>query len=327
MLPFSRSTTRQLFIACLASFFSAATWASPLATSPAAPTSTPTLSSIDSLCREIGAKLGSVDTADCAGQQLVNGGGHSHQGRPLASKEYAPVEGRSPQGKVLLIGGIHGDEFSAVSIMFRWMETLNQHHSGLFHWSVVPLLNPDGLLRKKSQRQNHKGVDINRNFPTPDWDTLAQDYWVNRTYRNPRRFPGEAAASEPETRWLMERIKNFDPDAIIVVHAPHKLVDFDGPQQPPLKLGNLHLRRLGVYPGSLGNYGGVHLGIPVVTVELASAGIMPSKREISTMWTDLVRWLRKEIPTQQIAETDTDSGDEPADLAVGTTTAEVNALP
>jgi len=33
-----------------------------------------------------------------------------------------------------------------------------------------------------------------------------------------------------------------------------------------------------VFPGSLGNYGGVDLGIPVVTVELSYAGIMPTQQ-------------------------------------------------
>ena len=182
------------------------------------------------------------------------------------------------------------------------METLNKYHSGLFHWRVIPLLNPDGLFQKpKATRQNGNGVDLNRNFPTSDWQALAKKYWVKRTYRNPRRYPGPLPSSEPETRWFLEQIKRFKPDAIIAVHAPHRLVDFDGPQSPPVKLGKLQLRRLGTYPGSLGNYGGGALKMPVITLELASAGIMPSNQEISRMWLDLVRWLRAEVPKQRQA--------------------------
>lgn len=70
---------------------------------------------------------------------------------------------------MLLFGGIHGDEYSSVTIVFKWLSILDRYHSGLFHWRVVPLLNPDGLLRGRSQRMNHRGVDLNRNFPTPDW--------------------------------------------------------------------------------------------------------------------------------------------------------------
>ncbi|MGH1372750.1 MAG: M14 family murein peptide amidase A [Cellvibrionaceae bacterium] len=257
---------------------------------------------VDQLCRQIGSTLGSVSIGQCLEQQFTDSEARSTQQRPLILKEYPPLEGRKPLGRVLVMGGIHGDEYASVSLMFHWLEKLNNHHSGLFHWQVIPLMNPDGLLQKpKATRQNANGVDLNRNFPTSDWQELAQKYWKERTYKNPRRYPGPSANSEPETQWFIELIKEFKPDAIVAVHAPHHLVDFDGPQAPPNRLGKLQLRRLGTYPGSLGNYGGSALDIPVVTVELASAGIMPSDREISRMWVDLVRWLRSEVPKQRSA--------------------------
>ncbi len=261
---------------------------------------------VKELCQQVGSTLGSVSIEQCDKHNFVsdnsNGNGLSQQQRPLVSKEYPPLAKRKPLGRVLLMGGIHGDEYSSVSLMFRWLDKLNRYHSGLFHWQVIPLLNPDGLMAKpKATRQNGNGVDLNRNFPTPDWTALAQKYWHERTYKNPRRYPGPTAASEPETQWFLQQIENFKPDAIVAVHAPHHLVDFDGPQSPPIKLGKLHLRRLGTYPGSLGNYAGSTLDIPVVTVELASAGIMPSDKEISRMWVDLVRWLRSEVPKQRAA--------------------------
>ena len=257
-----------------------------------------TNSSIHDLCVELGNKLGSVNKDNCFQQQMIDNGGQSTLGRPLAYKEYPPIGDKKPLGRVLLMGGIHGDEYSATSIMFKWMDKLNQYHSGLFHWITIPCLNPDGLLQKKAQRQNANGVDLNRNFPSKDWDELAIKYWKERTYKNPRRFPGNTPLSEAETIWFDKMIKEFNPDVIIAVHAPHRLVDFDGPLRAPKKLGALQLRLLGTYPGSLGNYAGVDLGIPVVTVELASAGIMPSSKEISTMWIDIVAWLRKEVPTK-----------------------------
>lgn len=258
--------------------------------------------SIKQLCNDIGSTLGSVNTQQCLQHNFEHSNGYSSQSRPLVLKEYGPTGSRQPLGRVLLMGGIHGDEYSSVSLIFRWLEKLDQYHSGLFHWQVIPLLNPDGLLKRpKATRQNGNGVDLNRNFPTFDWNSLAENYWIKRTYRNPRRYPGPQAASEPETRWFMQRIQEFKPDAIVAVHAPHHLLDFDGPQTPPAKLGKLKLRRLGTYPGSLGNYGGSTLNVPVVTVELASAGIMPSANEISAMWVDLVRWLRSEVPKQRLA--------------------------
>lgn len=253
--------------------------------------------SVNMLCKEIGNKLGSVSQQDCLRQGLIDSGTQTTYKRPLAYKIYPPLKNKKPLGKVLLMGGIHGDEYSAISILFKWMDKLNQYHSGLFHWKVVPLMNPDGLLQfKRAKRQNGNGVDLNRNFPSADWERLAHDYWVNRTKKNPRRYPGENAMSEIETRWFVDMIDSFQPDAIIAVHAPHRLVDYDGPRNAPPRLGTLRLRQLGTYPGSLGNYAGVDLKLPIVTIELPSAGIMPSNKEISSMWVDLVRWLAKELP-------------------------------
>ena len=43
-------------------------------------------------------------------------------------------------------------------------------------------------------------------------------------------------------------------------------LDFDGPGTPPPQLGRLYLDQVGIFPGSLGNFGGVHKGMPVVTI-------------------------------------------------------------
>jgi len=250
------------------------------------------------LCSRIGNKLGSVSRDECLGAGLTQSGGWSVEGSVILQRDYPRMPARTPLGRVLLIGGIHGDEYSSVSIVFKWISILNKFHSGLFEWRIVPLLNPDGLLRQRSQRMNARGVDLNRNFPSPNWDVESRDYWVRRTASNPRRYPGPEALSEPESRWFAQQMEEFSPDVIVSVHAPHSIVDFDGPAQAPEKLGSLHLKLLGTYPGSLGRYAGVHKEIPVVTIELPSAGSMPSSSEMRDIWVDLVRWLKKHVPEQ-----------------------------
>jgi len=89
----------------------------------------------------------------------------------------------------------------------------------------------------------------------------------------------------------LAKIESYKPDVIVSVHAPYHLLDYDGPPEAPEQIGELHLHLLGVYPGSLGNYAGINLGIPVVTMELPSAGIMPSDEQIVSMWVDLLQWL------------------------------------
>ncbi len=253
---------------------------------------------VTATCQRIGGKLGSVDYEECMKIGLELSEGYAVSGTPILLKEYPPLPTRAPRGRVLLIGGIHGDEYSSVTIVFRWMEILDRYHSGLFHWRISPLMNPDGLLRKKSQRMNENGVDLNRNFPCPNWFDETRDYWVRRTSSNPRRFPGDAPLSEPESRWLHDEIERFQPEVIVSVHAPHGVLDFDGPPEAPKRFGSLHLNLLGTYPGSLGRYAGVHKDIPVVTIELPRAGTMPTYKEQRQIWLDLVRWLKTRLPAE-----------------------------
>jgi protein MpaA len=56
------------------------------------------------------------------------------------------------------------------------------------------------------------------------------------------------------------------------------------------------LEQVGVFPGSLGNFGGIQNAIPVVTVELPSALRTPTDAEMHKMWRDLRTW---KVQTQQ----------------------------
>ncbi len=250
-------------------------------------------------CKTIAHKLASVSYAECLSLDLKPSA-LSEQEFPLLLKEFPPKPNKKPLGRILLIGGIHGDEYSSVSVTFKWLTILQKHHSGLFHWLTSPLVNPDGLLQKKSQRINSRGVDLNRNFPSAEPAITHLEYWEEKTFSALRKYPGLKPLSEKESLWVDNLIKAFKPDVIVSVHAPFGLVDFDGEiknksVQPPTHLGPLHLHLLGSYPGSLGRYGSEVLHIPVITVELEYAGIMPSKHDISQIWVDLVLWLKNNI--------------------------------
>jgi len=268
----------------------------PLTTSPRdKPSATAeAIESMESICQRISDKLASVGNRECTSLNMQHSGHRSVDGTPLLIKEYPPLGQRQPQARILLVGGTHGDELASISIVFKWMHTLEEHHSGLFHWRVNPLMNPDGALQKKHSRTNADGVDLNRNFASPNGAAnAALDYWRDKTKENKRRYPGPYPLSEPETIWLYQEIRDFKPDVVIAVHAPYSLVDYDAPDRnnAPRQIGHLYKNLMGTYPGSLGNYAGIYLGVPVVTLELPHAGIMPSKQQISRLWTDLVRWL------------------------------------
>jgi protein MpaA len=242
-------------------------------------------------CVDFVARLPNVSTALCQDAQLKPTVGRSVQGRTLYARD---VVSDTAQIKVLVIGAIHGDELSSAALALHWIQNALQTPSNA-HWRFIPALNPDGLLRRPAQRMNAHGIDLNRNFPTPDWERNAKAYWENRTRKDPRRYPGPKPLSEPETRYFYDEMARFQPDMIVSIHAPYGVLDFDGPGTPPPKLGRLYLDQVGIYPGSLGNYGGVHKGMPVVTIELPSAFRTPLESEMRQMWIDLLRYMSERV--------------------------------
>ena len=169
--------------------------------------------------------------------------------------------------KILVFSLIHGDEIPSGTVALSWMNRLVEL-TPRNSWRVVPVMNPDGLSAKT--RTNSRGVDVNRNFPSRDWDKLALADWKKNSGSNRRRYPGPSAASEPETQCAIQHLEEFKPDFIISVHTPLATLDFDGPRVkfPPFK--PLPWVSLGNFPGSLGRYMWVDRKIPVLTVELAA---------------------------------------------------------
>lgn len=188
----------------------------------------------------------------------------SREGRPIFHVEKESTDKRGK--RILALGLIHGDEPLAGELTLGWAERLAKLEKHRSTWRIVPLLNPDGLIRKT--RPNAAGVDLNRNFPTRDWNNDAKTYWEQSQKRNDRRFPGDAAASEPETKCVIAQIKDFKPDFIVSNHTPYRVLDFDGPKMKFPKYKDLPWRALGNFPGSLGRYMWHDYKIPVLTVEL-----------------------------------------------------------
>ncbi|MDP3138500.1 MAG: DUF2817 domain-containing protein [Burkholderiaceae bacterium] len=247
-------------------------------------------------CDEFVRRLPNVSAALCTRATLTPSGAKSLRGRPLYVRDIRPDDARL---RVLVVGAIHGDELSSASLALHWIRLAEQAPAQT-HWRFVPALNPDGLLSRPPRRVNAAGVDLNRNFPTPHWERDAAIYWEKRTRKDPRRWPGPHTLSEPETRFLHDEMRRFDPHLIVSIHAPYGVLDFDGPSVPPRKLGRLQLDQVGIFPGSLGNYGGVHKGVPVVTIELPNAIRTPLDAEIRQMWLDLLRWKDARLPLKTV---------------------------
>jgi len=150
--------------------------------------------------------LGLPDTPTAAG----NGAlllGRSTAGRPiLASRLGDPHAER----KLLVVGCIHGDECAGTAITTRLARPRRPLAADLW---IVPNLNPDGLAG--GHRQNGRGVDLNRNFPS-EWRPIGRRW--SPQYAGPR--PG----SERETRIAMRLIERLRPRVTIWFHQPQALV-------------------------------------------------------------------------------------------------------
>ncbi len=243
-------------------------------------------------CTEFVARLPNVKAPLCHAAQLKpSSGGVSVQGRTLYQRDVMAPDAKV---RVLVVGAMHGDELSSAAVALHWIQRAVETPANV-HWRFIPALNPDGLMARPAKRVNARGVDLNRNFPTPNWARDAKIYWEQKTRKDPRRWPGPKPLSEPESKFFHEEMERFQPDLIVSIHAPYGVLDFDGPTVPPARLGRLYLDQVGIFPGSLGNYGGVHKGMPVVTIELPSAIRTPLDAEMRQMWLDLLRWMSERV--------------------------------
>jgi len=242
-------------------------------------------------CREFVARLPNVKGSLCNAARLRPSIGRSVQGRTIFQRDVIAPDAKI---RVLVVGAMHGDELSSASVALHWIQLALQTPSNA-HWRFIPALNPDGLMARPAKRMNANGVDLNRNFPTPNWSRDAKIYWEQRTKKDPRRWPGPTPLSEPESRYFHDEMERFQPHLIVSIHAPYGVLDFDGPTVAPARLGRLYLDQVGIFPGSLGNFGGVHKGMPVVTIELPSAIRTPMDAEMRQMWLDLLRWMSERV--------------------------------
>lgn len=174
--------------------------------------------------------------------------------------------GEKGNNNVLIIGVFHGDEPQGKLLIEEYLKT-HSPSSLLF----IPCLNPDGL--SQNTRTNSNGVDLNRNFPTKNW---GKNEGENATCDDctTAYYGGKKPASEIETQFVIDIIEKYSPKLILTIHAPYKVVNYDGPAKEIAEkisgiIGYPAEGSIGYpTPGSFGTYCGVERNIPTITLEL-----------------------------------------------------------
>ena len=190
-----------------------------------------------------------------------------------ATDEYSPDKNTTndfTHRRILIIDGINGNEYASISIIFKWIAILNHNTAGTYHWKIIPLLNPDGLLQNLSKRVNANGIDLDRNFSV---DTGAGQ---------------KTTPCEPESQWLAEEIEHYKPDAITTVHTPNSSRAYK-------RLNNSQHALGAQYQNSFNQYVSSRVNIPILTIELLYADVMPTQSEINEIWGNLITWLHENV--------------------------------
>jgi len=213
--------------------------------------------------------------------------GRSHLGIPL--------EVWRPRGacRFLLFSAIHGEEPETTFALSRALRQLTEPSA---HAAVVLAANPDGLIR--GTRGNARGVELNRNFPTADWqsDPVAH----RSTLDDPRDVllsPGARPGSEAETQALIALVHELRPQTAIALHAPLACID----DANDSALGRWLAERTGLplvrdvgypTPGSFGTWG-AEQGLSVITYEFPLTTTDALVREHVPVLVDL---LTRDVP-------------------------------
>jgi murein peptide amidase A len=213
--------------------------------------------------------------------------GRSHLGLPL--------EVWKPRGecRMLVFAAIHGEEPETTYALSRALRQLNAPPE---HCALVLTANPDGVVR--GTRGNARGVDLNRNFPTSDWQPKPVTH--RSTIEDTSDIllsPGEVPGSEGETRALLRLISELKPRAVVALHAPLACIDDANGSalgQWLAERSRMPLVRDVGYPtpGSFGTWGSEN-DVAVVTYEFPLAATEVLMRDHVPV---LVELISREVP-------------------------------
>lgn len=125
--------------------------------------------------------------------------------------------GSNKKKRLLLIGGLHGWEYTGIFTLYLLANNLcNKVNTDVNYFAllstydiwIIPCLVGYGIIN--NTRWNGNGVNVNRNFPDPSWEASGQPFDADYT--------GPSAASEFETNIVMAMADYVKPNLVVDVH-------------------------------------------------------------------------------------------------------------
>lgn len=180
---------------------------------------------------------------------------------PIPAYRFGQVNAGKP--RVLILGGVHGDEIEGVWAAHGLLQKFSESFNYALDLFLVPAMNLDGVLAKS--RTNARKVDLNRNLPTKDWSPEVA---------TERYHPGPSAGSEPENQALAKFLEAEKPDFIISLHSWKPLLNVNGDcrqeaEELSKHTGYIIEESIGYpTPGCLGTYAGLERAMPTITYEI-----------------------------------------------------------
>lgn len=212
--------------------------------------------------------------------------GTSVQGRALNAYIFG-----SSGPVTMYVGAIHGSEPSSSGLMQAWVNELEAHPDRLKgrRIVVVPTINPDGIA--SGSRTNARGVNLNRNFPTDNWEKDIDD-----TDGKHKGGGGKRPLSEPEAKALAALTQQYRPRLLLSFHAVGSLVQGD-PGSPSASYAAKYASMVGYrnatgqgdtfdygITGGYEQWAWSNQGIPAMVVELGSYSAYYIDHHKAALW-------------------------------------------
>lgn len=178
-------------------------------------------------------------------------------GKSIMGRDIICLKAGNGRRKLVLLGAYHGLEYLTSAFLIKFLTEYTANAilgSGYFGHSasrlfkditlyVIPMVNPDGVdiavngldITNPYHRSlislagihsfnsvwqaNARGVDLNHNHDA-DWSMVAEK-------PSPSKFGGEYPESEPETRAVVDFVRDADCDMMITFHSQGKEIYYD----------------------------------------------------------------------------------------------------